>query len=96
MIVINKRTNRFRVKLDVNAKYEDAAKSLRRLQIQPVGSNIASIELNNGVIGLAGADGFMVAPRTLPYTTTPRPESIQKEPFKLWKELGPNTNRKEH
>ena len=28
MIVINKRTNRFRVKLDVNAKYEDAAKSL--------------------------------------------------------------------
>lgn len=142
MIVINKRTNRFRVKLDVNAKYEDAAKSLRRLQIQPVGANIASIELNNGVIGLAGADGvhvplvhgavieidsqhakdgryeldesvvrflaehgvgleriaggFMVAPRTLPYTTRPKPESIQKEPFKLWKGLGPNTNRKEH
>lgn len=42
------------------------------------------------------AGGFMVAPRTLPYTTTPRPESIQKEPFKLWKGLGPNTNRKEH
>ena len=144
MIVINKRTNRFRVKLDVNAKYEDAAKSLRRLQIQPVGSNIASIELNNGVIGLAGADGvhvplvhgavieidsqhakdlenpsgvrlgkqsdegilwelipgieggFVVSPSTLPYTTRPRPESIQKEPFKLWKGLGPNTNRKEH
>lgn len=56
MIVINKRANRFRVKLDVNAKYEDAAKSLRRLQIQPVGANIASIELNNGVIGLAGAE----------------------------------------
>lgn len=35
-------------------------------------------------------------PRTLPYTTKPKPESIQKEPFKLWKELGPNTNRKEH
>lgn len=60
MIVINKRANRFRVKLDVNAKYEDAAKSLRRLQIQPVGANIASIELNNGVIGLAGADGVHV------------------------------------
>lgn len=60
MIVINKRTNRFRVKLDVNAKYEDAAKSLRRLQIQPVGANIASIELNNGVIGLAGEDGVHV------------------------------------
>lgn len=60
MIVINKRINRFRVKLDVNAKYEDAAKSLRRLQIQPVGENIASIELNNGVIGLAGADGVHV------------------------------------
>lgn len=42
------------------------------------------------------AGGFMVAPRTLPYTTTPRPESIQKEPFKLWKGLGPNTDRKEH
>lgn len=40
--------------------------------------------------------GFVVAPRTLPYTTTPKPESIQKEPFKLWKGLGPNTNRKEH
>ena len=42
------------------------------------------------------AGGFVVAPRALPYTTTPRPESIQKEPFKLWKGLGPNTNRKEH
>jgi hypothetical protein len=60
MIVINKRRNRFRVKLDVNAKYEEAAKSLRRLQIQPVGKNIASIELNNGVISLAGADGIHV------------------------------------
>lgn len=40
--------------------------------------------------------GFVVAPSTLPYTTRPRPESIQKEPFKLWKGLGPNTNRKEH
>lgn len=40
--------------------------------------------------------GFVVAPRTLPYTTRPKPESIQKEPFKLWKGLGPNTNRKEH
>lgn len=40
--------------------------------------------------------GFVVAPSTLPYTTKPRPESIQKEPFKLWKGLGPNTNRKEH
>lgn len=41
-------------------------------------------------------DGFLVNPSTLPYTTTPKPESIQKEPFKLWKGLGPNTNRKEH
>lgn len=40
--------------------------------------------------------GYMLSSRTLPYTTTPRPESIQKEPFKLWKGLGPNTNRKEH
>ena len=40
--------------------------------------------------------GFIIARSTLPYTTTPRPESIQKEPFKLWKGLGPNTNRKEH
>lgn len=40
--------------------------------------------------------GYMIARSTLPYTTTPRPESIQKEPFKLWKGLGPNTNRKEH
>lgn len=96
MIVINKRTNRFRVKLDVNAKYEDAAKSLRRLQIQPVGSNIASIELNNGV-GLERIEGgFLLGRSTLPYTTKPKPESIRKEPFKLWKGLGPNTNRKEH
>lgn len=42
------------------------------------------------------AGGFVVGPRTLPYTTIPKPESIQKEPFKLWKGLGPNTNRKEH
>ena len=41
-------------------------------------------------------DGYVMTPRTLPYTTTPKPESIQKEPFKLWKGLGPNTNRKEH
>ena len=40
--------------------------------------------------------GYVMSPRTLPYTTTPKPESIQKEPFKLWKGLGPNTNRKEH
>ena len=40
--------------------------------------------------------GYVMTPRTLPYTTTPKPESIQKEPFKLWKGLGPNTNRKEH
>ena len=40
------------------------------------------------------AGGFLVAPNTLPYTT-PKPEPIQKEPFKLWKGLGPNTNRKE-
>jgi hypothetical protein len=40
--------------------------------------------------------GYVLTPRTLPYTTTPKPESIQKEPFKLWKGLGPNTNRKEH
>ena len=40
--------------------------------------------------------GFVVTPSTLPYTTTPKPESIQKEPYKLWKGLGPNANRKEH
>lgn len=40
--------------------------------------------------------GYVLTPRTLPYTTTPKPESIQKEPFKLWKGLGPNINRKEH
>ena len=33
---------------------------------------------------------------TIPYTTRPRPESIQKEPFKLRKGLGPDTDRKEH
>lgn len=60
MIVINKRSNRFRVKLSVNARYEDAAESLRRLQKQPVGENISSIMLNKGVIGLAGADGVHV------------------------------------
>lgn len=42
------------------------------------------------------AGGFVVGPHTLPYTTRPKPEPIQKEPFKLWKGLGPNTNRKEH
>lgn len=42
------------------------------------------------------AGDFVVGPRTLPYTTRPKPESVQKEPFKLWKGLGPNTNRKEH
>lgn len=42
------------------------------------------------------AGGYLLGPSTLPYTTTPKPESIQKEPFKLWKGLGPNTNRKEH
>lgn len=160
MIVIHKRSGRLRISRNVDSKYEDVARSLRRLQIQPVGENIASVELNNGVVGVAGADmvhiplvkgatttrkstdmsntmritipwkpgmavmlkdghsapdesvvqflaeqgvnleriagGFMVAPRTLPYTTRPRPESIQKEPFKLWKGLGPDTNRKEH
>lgn len=50
----------------------------------------------NGV-GLERIEGgFVVSPSTLPYTTRPRPESIQKEPFKLWKGLGPNTNQKEH
>lgn len=39
MIVINKRTSRFRVRLGVNARYEDAAESLHRLQKQPVGEN---------------------------------------------------------
>ena len=60
MIVIDKRSNRFRVRLSVNARYEDAAESLRRLQKQPVGENISSIMLNKGVIGLAGADGVHV------------------------------------
>lgn len=60
MIVINKRNNRFRVRLSVNARYEDAAESLRRLQKQPVGENIASIMLDKGVIGLAGTDGVHV------------------------------------
>ena len=40
--------------------------------------------------------GFLLGRSTLPYTTKPKPESIQKEPFKLWKGLGPDTNRKEH
>ena len=70
MIVIRKRTNRFRVKLDVNAKYEDAAKSLRRLQIQPVGA-IRSVdrdgktkgEIALGVYHVKNADGEW---RTLP------------------------------
>lgn len=60
MIIIHKKRNRFRVRLSVNARYEDAAESLRRLQKQPVGENIASIMLSKGVIGLAGADGFHV------------------------------------
>lgn len=60
MIVIHKRNNRFRVKLGINARYEDATESLRRLQMQPVGENIASIMLDKGVIGLAGADGVHV------------------------------------
>lgn len=60
MIVIHKKSNRFRVRLNVNARYEDAAESLRRLQKQPVGENIASIMLSKGVIGLAGADGVHV------------------------------------
>lgn len=60
MIVIRKKSNRFHVRLSVNARYEDAAESLRRLQKQPVGENIASIMLSKGVIGLAGADGVHV------------------------------------
>ena len=60
MIVIHKKNNRFRVKLGINARYEDAAESLRRLQKQPVGDNISSIMLNKGVIGLAGTDGVHV------------------------------------
>lgn len=60
MIVIHKKNNRFRVRLSVNARYEDAAESLRRLQKQPVGENIASIMLDKRVIGLAGADGVHV------------------------------------
>ena len=60
MVVIHKKNNKFRVKLSVNARYEDAAESLRRLQKQPVGENIASIMLNKEVIGLAGADGVHV------------------------------------
>ena len=56
MIVIHKRSGRLRISRNVDSKYEDVAKSLRRLQIQPVGENIASVELNNGVVGVAGAD----------------------------------------
>ena len=55
MIVIHKRSGRLRISRNVDSKYEDVARSLRRLQIQPVGENIASVELNNGVIGVAGA-----------------------------------------
>ena len=40
--------------------------------------------------------GYTLSSRTVPYTTTPKPESIQKEPFKLWKGLGSSSNRKEH
>ena len=60
MIVIHKKNNKFLVKLGINARYEDAAESLRRLQKQPVGENIASIMLDKRVIGLAGADGVHV------------------------------------
>lgn len=55
-----------------------------------------TIPVERGVSLERIAGGYMVTPRTLPYTTTPKPEPIQKEPFKLWKGLGPNTNRKEH
>lgn len=53
MIVVHKRSGRLRISRNVDSKYEDVARSLRRLQIQPVGENIASVELNNGVIGIA-------------------------------------------
>ena len=56
MIVIHKRSGRLRISRNVDSKYEDVARSLRRLQVQPVGENIASVELNNGVVGVAGAD----------------------------------------
>lgn len=56
MIVIHKRSGRLRISRNADSKYEEVAKSLRRLQIQPVGENIASIELTNGVVGVAGAD----------------------------------------
>ena len=56
MIVVHKRSGRLRISRNVDSKYEDVARSLRKLQIQPAGKNIASVELNNGVIGVAGAD----------------------------------------
>ena len=58
--------------------------------------SIVQFLAENGVGLERIAGGYVMTPRTLPYTTTPKPESIQKEPFKLWKGLGPNTNRKEH
>ena len=60
MIVIHKRSNLFRVRVNVDARYEDVAESLQRLQRQPVGENIHSIDLNEGAIGVAGADGVRV------------------------------------
>lgn len=61
-----------------------------------VPDGIADYLAENGVDLERIEGGFLATPRTLPYTTRPKPESIQKEPFKLWKGLGPNTNRKEH
>lgn len=60
MIVIHKRSNLLRVRLNVNAKYEEVAESLQRLQRQPVGRNIHSIDMVDGVVGLAGADGVRI------------------------------------
>lgn len=60
MIVIHKRNNLLRVRLNVNAKYEEVAESLQRLQRQPVGRNIHSIDMVDGVVGLAGADGVRI------------------------------------
>ena len=60
MIVIHKRSNRLRVRVNVDAKYEDVAESLQRLQRQPVGENIHSIDLVKGVVGVAGADGVCI------------------------------------
>lgn len=43
MIVVNKRSGRLRISRNVDSKYEDVARSLRRLQIQPVGKNIKKL-----------------------------------------------------